>query len=124
MLFSESSAGKEKADFLAEIDMMKKIAEGYNTHIVNMVGCVTLQEPLCLITEFVPYGDLLSYLKYQRKKVCTYVDYLRWIKLSQLVTALRTEEIPIFKSRILQTLLHFFTWVIKRGFTENTTSLY
>ena len=49
--------------------MMKKIAEGYNTHIVNMVGCVTLQEPLCLITEFVPYGDLLSYLKYQRKKV-------------------------------------------------------
>ena len=49
--------------------MMKKIAEGYNAHIVNMVGCVTLQEPLCLITEFVPYGDLLSYLKYQRKKV-------------------------------------------------------
>ena len=66
---AESSAGKEKADFLAEIDMMKKIAEGYNTHIVNMVGCVTLQEPLCLITEYVPYGDLLSYLKYQRKKV-------------------------------------------------------
>ena len=65
-----TSAGKEKADFLAEIDMMKKIAEGYNTHIVNMVGCVTLQEPLCLITEFIPYGDLLSYLKYQRKKVC------------------------------------------------------
>ena len=49
--------------------MMKKIAEGYNTHIVNMVGCVTLQEPLCLITEFIPYRDLLSYLKRQRKKV-------------------------------------------------------
>ena len=64
-----TSAGKEKADFLAEIDMMKKIAEGYNAHIVNMVGCVTLQEPLCLITEFIPYGDLLSYLKHQRKKV-------------------------------------------------------
>ena len=69
MSASGTSAGKEKADFLAEIDMMKKIAEGYNTHIVNMVGCVTLQEPLCLITEFIPYGDLLSYLKYQRKKV-------------------------------------------------------
>ena len=67
--FSALSTEKDKGDFLAEIDMMKKIAEGYNTHIVNMVGCVTLQEPLCLITEFVPYGDLLSYLKYQRKKV-------------------------------------------------------
>ena len=49
--------------------MMKKIAEDYNPNIVNMVGCVTLQEPLCLITEFIPYGDLLSYMKHQRKKV-------------------------------------------------------
>jgi len=64
-----TASGKEKADFLAEIDMMKKIAEGYNPHIVNMVGCVTLQEPLCLITEFVPYKDLLSFLRSNRKKV-------------------------------------------------------
>ena len=70
MILSDSSVGKEKADFLAEIDMMKKISEGNNCHIVNMVGCVTLREPLCLITEYVPYGDLLSYLKYQRKMVC------------------------------------------------------
>ena len=49
--------------------MMKKISEGYCNHIVNMVGCVTLQEPLCLITEFVPHGDLLEYLRSQRKKV-------------------------------------------------------
>ena len=68
-----TASGKEKADFLSEIDMMKKIAEGYNPHIVNMVGCVTLQEPLCLITEFVPYGDLLSFLRSNRKKVRTLV---------------------------------------------------
>jgi serine/threonine protein kinase len=49
--------------------MMKKISEGYNNHIVNLVGCVTIQEPLCLITEFVPHGDLLDYLRNQRKKV-------------------------------------------------------
>ena len=48
---------------------MKKIAEGYNAHIVNMIGCITLQEPLCLITEFVPHGDLISYLKAMRKRV-------------------------------------------------------
>ena len=52
-----------------EIDMMKRISEGYCNNIVNMVGCVTLQEPLCLITEFVPHGDLLDYLRNQRKKV-------------------------------------------------------
>lgn len=50
---------------------MKQIAEGNNSHVVNMVGCVTIQEPLCLITEFVEHGDLHSYLSVLRKnKVC------------------------------------------------------
>ena len=49
--------------------MMKKISEGFCAHVVNMVGCVTSQEPLSLITEFVPHGDLLDYLRNQRKKV-------------------------------------------------------
>ena len=48
---------------------MKKVAEGQNPHVVGLVGCVTTQEPLCLITEFVEYGDLLSYLRTSRKQV-------------------------------------------------------
>ena len=63
------ASGTEKSDFLKEIDLMKKIAKGNNPHIVNMVGCVTLQEPLVLITEFVEYGDLHSYLASCRKQV-------------------------------------------------------
>ena len=50
---------------------MKKIAEGKNPHVVNMIGCVTIQEPLCLITEFVKHGNLLSYLRSVRKMVKT-----------------------------------------------------
>ena len=49
--------------------MMKKVAEGLNPHVVSLVGCVTIQEPLCLITEFIRYGDLLSYLKTNRRMV-------------------------------------------------------
>ena len=64
-----SSAGYEKSDFLKEIDMMKLVAEGNNTHVVSFVGCVTVQEPLCLITEFVRHGDLLSYLQNIRRMV-------------------------------------------------------
>ena len=41
---------------------MKKIAEGNSPHIVSLVGCITSQEPLCLITEFLVFGNLLSYL--------------------------------------------------------------
>ena len=64
-----SATGSERRDFLNEIELMKKISQGHNSHVVNMVGCVTLQEPLCLIIEFVKYGDLLSYLRATRKRV-------------------------------------------------------
>ena len=65
----DTATRKERSDFLVEIDMMKKISEGFCANVVNMVGCVTLQEPLCLITEFLSHGDLLDYLRDQRKKV-------------------------------------------------------
>ena len=48
---------------------MKKIAKGNSPHVVGLVGCVTIQELLCLITEFVKHGDLLSYLQTIRKLV-------------------------------------------------------
>ena len=64
-----SAKGNERKDFLSEIEMMKKVAEGQNPHVVGLLGCVTIQEPLCLITEFVKFGDLLSYLRMNRRMV-------------------------------------------------------
>ena len=61
-----SAKGNKRKDFLSEIEMMKKVAEGQNPYVVGLLGCVTIQEPLCLITEFVKYGDLLSYLRFNR----------------------------------------------------------
>ena len=49
--------------------MMKKVAEGQNPHVVRLLGCITIKEPLTLIIEFVKYGDLLSYLRTNRKMV-------------------------------------------------------
>ena len=49
--------------------MMKKVSEGHSPHVVGMLGCVTVQEPLCLVIEFVQHGDLLSYLRSNRKTV-------------------------------------------------------
>eukprot|EP00731_Ephydatia_muelleri_P008880 Em0004g1218a len=57
----------KKTDFLKEIDMMKLVAEGNIIHVVSFVGCVTVQEPLCLNTEFVRHGDLLAYLQNIRR---------------------------------------------------------
>ena len=54
---------------LKEIELMKVIASGNNPHVVNMIGAVTRQEPMCVVTEFLEHGDLLSYLKASRKRV-------------------------------------------------------
>ena len=59
----------ERRDFVNEIDMMKKVAKGNNTHVVGLLGCVTLEEPLCLVTEYYEYGDLQSYLHTIKKEV-------------------------------------------------------
>lgn len=61
----------EKNDFLKEIELMKKIAENYNNNVVNLLGAVTIKEPMLLVIEFVEYGDLLSYLRYCHKRVLT-----------------------------------------------------
>ena len=60
---------QEVANFLEEIAMMKKVSSGKCCHVVQMVGCVSTALPLALALEFVPYGDLLSYLKYWKQKV-------------------------------------------------------
>lgn len=63
-------AGPElKMEFLKEISTMKKISMGRCPHVVNMIGCCTLQEPLALVLEYAAYGDLLEYLRTIRKRV-------------------------------------------------------
>ena len=52
-----------------EIEMMKKVAMGSNPHVVGLIGCVTREEPLCLIIEYLKYGDLRSYLHSIKEEV-------------------------------------------------------
>ena len=51
----------ERDDFLAEIAMMKRV--GIHPNIVVMLACITVQQPLSMVLEYVPYGDLLHYLR-------------------------------------------------------------
>lgn len=66
------SSVTEKAHFLDEIELMKTIASGQNPHVVKMLGCVVSSEPLFLLTEFMSFGDLLSYLKSIKNMVSWY----------------------------------------------------
>ena len=46
---------------------MKSI--GYHDNIVNMLGCVTVGHPICLVLEFCPFRDLHQYVKARKVEV-------------------------------------------------------
>ncbi|XP_013384387.1 vascular endothelial growth factor receptor 1 isoform X4 [Lingula anatina] len=50
-----------KEDLLAEICLMKKI--GAHPNIVSLIGSCTVREPLALVMEYMPHGNLLHFLR-------------------------------------------------------------
>jgi len=66
-VFVDMADGDQRREFLKEIQLMKNMRSHKN--IVNMLGCCTVQEPMFLLVEYIPYGDLLHYLRKRRGKV-------------------------------------------------------
>ena len=52
-----------QSDFIKEIDLMKRVGQKYNSHVISMICCTSIQEPKALALEYVEYGDLLQYLQ-------------------------------------------------------------
>ena len=64
--------GSEKENFFKEMKMMKMVSSADNEmkkFVVNMVGCITVKEPLLLVVEFVKHGDLQTFLRTIKKQV-------------------------------------------------------
>lgn len=75
-MLPQHSSELERTEFLKEIAFMKVIEAlypsptqslpqdlGYHRHLVSMIGCITVDEPHLLLTEFCEHGDLLKILK-------------------------------------------------------------
>ena len=84
--FLDMADGDQRREFLEEIQLMKAV--GSHKNIVNMLGCCTVEEPMFLLVEYIPYGDLLHYLRKRRGKVETNTC------ISNIITYL---TIPFFK---------------------------
>ena len=67
VIFVDMADIEQRGEFLKEIQLMKNM--GSHKNIVNMLGCCTLQEPMFLLVEYIPHGDLLHYLRKRRGKV-------------------------------------------------------
>ena len=52
---------------------MKKVSTTVNNHIVQLIGYVLLEEPIAMVMEYVPFGDLHSNLiKWKEQVQLTY----------------------------------------------------
>ncbi|XP_073252246.1 uncharacterized protein [Porites lutea] len=67
LLDNPSAAQKEEFQF--EIEQMKQL--GSHPNVVSLVGCCTLQEEKFLVIEYVPFGDLLTWLRRRRNRIYT-----------------------------------------------------
>ena len=63
----DDASEDQKKEFLQEIEQMKLL--GAHQNIVSLVGCCTLQEHKFLVMEYVPFGDLLQWLRRMRRSV-------------------------------------------------------
>ena len=58
---------------------------GAHQNIVSLVGCCTLQEHKFLVIEYVPFGDLLQWLRRRRRSVRRFPKkYLNNLMLPQV----------------------------------------
>ena len=72
----DDASEDQKEEFLQEIEQMKLL--GAHQNIVSLVGCCTLQEHKFLVIEYVPFGDLLQWLRRRRRSVRRFIkEYLK-----------------------------------------------
>ena len=63
LVVSEYCSDNERKLFMDEINVMKRVSDGINPHVLKMIACVTTTHPMMLLMEFVPHGSLKDYLR-------------------------------------------------------------
>jgi len=54
------------------LELMKKLKP--HPHVIKLIACVTESDPLLVLIEYVPYGDVLGYLRKSRGLSDTYFN--------------------------------------------------
>ncbi|KAL9964766.1 hypothetical protein ACROYT_G028450 [Oculina patagonica] len=69
-MLKDNTPDSDRKDLLSELELMKKLKP--HPHVITLMGCVTETDPLLVLIEYVPYGDLLGYLRKSRGLNDTY----------------------------------------------------
>ncbi|XP_078379588.1 proto-oncogene tyrosine-protein kinase receptor Ret-like [Oculina patagonica] len=60
----ENALESDRKDLLSELELMKKLKP--HPHVIKLMGCVTETDPLLVLIEYAPFGNLLGYLRKSR----------------------------------------------------------
>ncbi len=60
-IYTEGAPFFQRDDLLREIHLMRTMGSHHN--IIAFIGACTQREPLALIMEYMPYGNLQNFLK-------------------------------------------------------------
>ncbi|XP_078379847.1 uncharacterized protein LOC144662793 [Oculina patagonica] len=71
-MLKENAPDSDRKDLLSELELMKKLKP--HPYVIRLLGCVTETDPLLVLIEYVPYGDLLGYLRKSRGLNDTYFN--------------------------------------------------
>ena len=66
-MFLDDPSDAQKEELTFEIEQMKLL--GSHKNIVSLAGWYTLKDQTFLVIEYVPFGDLLTWLRCRRKEV-------------------------------------------------------
>ncbi|XP_066024083.1 fibroblast growth factor receptor 1 [Pocillopora verrucosa] len=70
----EDAKESEREDLLSELNLLKRLKP--HPHVIKLLGCITEEkETPYVIIEYVPYGDLLGYLRRSRGLHDCYYEY-------------------------------------------------
>ncbi|KAL9966766.1 hypothetical protein ACROYT_G024885 [Oculina patagonica] len=69
-MLKANAPDSDRKDLLAEVELMKKLKP--HPHVIKLLACVTETDPLLIVIEYVPFGDLLGYLRKSRGLNDTY----------------------------------------------------
>ncbi|XP_022793282.1 fibroblast growth factor receptor 2-like [Stylophora pistillata] len=69
-MLKSNAAESEKRDLMKELETMKQLKP--HPYVIKLLGCVTESEPPLVLIEYVPFGDLLGYLRKSRGLNDTY----------------------------------------------------
>ncbi|CAH3107660.1 unnamed protein product, partial [Porites lobata] len=58
------ATSKDKEDVITELNIMKRLKP--HPHVLKLIGCCSISDPLLIVLEYLPYGDLLGYLRKSR----------------------------------------------------------